>query len=204
MDFNETFENIKNKAAVAAQAAAGKAKNLAQISKANIDIRAEQDKQKKAYTELGKLFYRDFITGEESDEAEYLPWCDKVTESVRKVNELRELIDSLKAKDKPEAEEAAETEEAVEAEQAAEPVKTSTVGFKLNGIITSVKDKIAAAANKVGESASRKTEDPCDYGDDVEEAAFECADEVKEDVCECAEEVKEEVCKCAEEIKPEE
>lgn len=201
MDFNETFENIKNKAAVAAQAAAGKAKNLAQISKANIDIRAEQDKQKKAYTELGKLFYRDFITGEESDEAEYLPWCDKVTESVRKVNELRELIENLKAKDNPEAE---ATEAEGEVEKSAAPEKTASVGSKLGEIFVSVKDKITAAANKVGESASRKTEDPCDYGDDVEEAAFECADEVKEDVCECAEEVKEEVCKCAEEIKPEE
>ena len=99
MDFNESFENIKNKAASAAQTAAAKAKGLAQIAKANIDIRAEQDKQKKAYTELGKLFYRDYVTGEASDEAEFLPLCDKITESVKKVNELRDLIDDLKSGD---------------------------------------------------------------------------------------------------------
>lgn len=102
MDFNETFENIKTKATEAAQTAAAKAKTLAQIAKANIDIRSEQDKQKKAYTELGRLFYRDYITGEASDEAEYLPWCEKITDSVKKVNELRDMIDDLKAGETPE------------------------------------------------------------------------------------------------------
>lgn len=97
MDFSETFENIKTKATETAQAAAAKAKTLAQIAKANVEILAEQDKQKKGYLELGKLFYRDYVTGEASDEAEYLPWCDKITDSVKKVNQLRDWIDELKA-----------------------------------------------------------------------------------------------------------
>lgn len=101
MDFNESFENIKTKAAAAAQTAASKAKSLAQIAKANLDIRSEQDKQKKAYTELGKLFYRDYVTGEASDEAEFLPLCEKITESVKRVNALRDLIDDLKAGEEP-------------------------------------------------------------------------------------------------------
>lgn len=101
MDFTETFENIKNKASEAAQTAANKAKSLAQIAKANVEIKTEQEKQKKAYIELGKLFFRDYTTGETSDEAEYLPWCDKVSESVKKVDELKALIDDLKAKDEP-------------------------------------------------------------------------------------------------------
>lgn len=156
MDFNETFENIKNKATEAAQTAATKAKNLAQIAKANIDIRSEQDKQKKAYTELGKLFYRDFITGEESDEAEYLPWCDKVTESVRKVNELREMIDDLKAKEEP-ADAPCEDAECAEA-----------AGGKISEFVAAAKEKAEAAAEKACECAEEVKEDVC-----------ECAEEIK-------------------------
>ncbi len=167
MDFNETFENIKSKATEAAQTAATKAKNLAQIAKANIDIRAEQDKQKKAYTELGKLFYRDFITGEEADEAEYMPWCDKVTESVRKVNELRDQIEELKAKDAPAD---AETEEAAEEGSG-----------KIGEFLDAVKEKAEAAKEEASKCA-----------DEIKEEVCECADEVKEEVCECAEEIKSE------------
>ncbi len=165
MDFNETFENIKTKATEAAQTAATKAKNLAQIAKANIDIRSEQDKQKKAYTELGKLFYRDFITGEEADEAEYMPWCDKVTESVRKVNELREQIDELKAKDAP-----ADVDRCEDAES--EP------------------GKVAECLEAVKEKAEAMKADACECAEEVKEKVCECAEEVKEEVCECADEIK--------------
>lgn len=166
MDFNETFENIKTKASEAAQVAATKAKNLAQIAKANIDIRAEQDKQKKAYNELGKLFYRDFITGEEADEAEYMPWCDKVTESVRKVNELRDLIDELKAKDAP-----ADAETSEDSESAA---------GKISEFVEAVKEKAETAKENACKCAEEAKEDIC-----------ECAEEVKEDICDCAEETPE-------------
>lgn len=99
MDFNESFENIKSKATDAAQSAARKAKLLAFIAKSNITILSEQDKQKKAYTELGKLYYRDYVTGEEPDEAEYLPWCEKVTQSVKVVDELKTAVEQAKAED---------------------------------------------------------------------------------------------------------
>ena len=99
MDFNESFENIKSKATDAAQGAARKAKLLAFIAKTNINILSEQDKQKKAYTELGKLYYRDYVTGEEPDEAEYLPWCEKLTESVKTVEEMKTAMEQAKAED---------------------------------------------------------------------------------------------------------
>lgn len=173
MDFNEKFESVKNKASEAAQTAAAKAKSLAKIAKANIDIRSEQEKQKKAYTELGKLFYRDFITGEASDEAEYLPWCDKVTESVRKVNELRDMISDLKAKEEPADAEADECPEECSAEKLEEQseenceAKSDAVG-KISEFFAAAKEKAKAAA----------------------ESAGECAEEIKEDVCECADEIK--------------
>ena len=156
MDFNESFENIKNKAATAAQTAATKAKSLAQIAKANIDIRAEQDKQKKTYTELGKLFYRDYVTGEASDEAEFLPLCDKITESVKKVNELRDLIDDLKSGDT--ADDAEFSECAEEACECAEE-----------------------AAEEVCECAEEAAEEACECAEQAEEAVCECAEKASEE-----------------------
>lgn len=157
MDFNETFENFKTKATEAAQTAATKAKNLAQIAKANIDIRSEQEKQKKAYTELGKLFYRDFITGEEADGAEYMPWCDKVTESVQKVNKLRDLIEELKNR---EVAEDAETCDVAPCDE--------TADGKIAEFVEAAKEKAEVAAEKA-----------CDCAEEIKEDICECAEETK-------------------------
>lgn len=95
---NENLESIINALSDVAQAAASKARSLTAIAKSNVNILTEQEKLKKAYAELGKLYYRDFITGEEPDDAEYLPLCDKITELVKSIQTLRESIDDAKAK----------------------------------------------------------------------------------------------------------
>lgn len=158
MDFNETFENIKNKVSAVAQSGASKAKNLAQTAKANLDIRAEQDKQKKAYLELGKLFYRDFITGEESDEAEYLPWCDKITESVKKIDELRTMIDDMKSGDAPADAEVCD----------AEPCEETAGESKVAEFVEAAKEKAEEAAEEIRDCA-----------EDIKEDLCECAEEIK-------------------------
>ena len=94
---NESFESILNALTGAAQAAANKAKSLGSIAKSNVNILTEQEKLKKAYAELGKLYYRDYITGEEPDDAEYLPLCDKISEMVKGIQDLRSNIDAAKA-----------------------------------------------------------------------------------------------------------
>ena len=100
MAWNESLEALKGLVADAAQAAARVTKSAAAVTKSNISLLAEQDKLKKAYQELGKLYYRDFITGEEPDEAEYLPLCDAVTEATKNVEALRvELEDAPEAAD---------------------------------------------------------------------------------------------------------
>ena len=96
MRFSENFEAAKNMAVEAAQTAAAKAKELAAVAKANIAIYAEEDKVKKAEIELGKLYYRDYAVGEELDTAEYLPWCQKIDESKKLIEELKDYIESLK------------------------------------------------------------------------------------------------------------
>ena len=87
MGFNESFEAAKSFAVNAAQTAVQKAKVLAAIAKTNVSIYAEEDKIRKAEAQLGKLYYRDYAVGEEMDSAEYLPWCQKIDESKKLIEE---------------------------------------------------------------------------------------------------------------------
>ena len=96
MAFMNSIENIRDRAAEAAQAAAKKTKKLAEIAKANLSIYSEEDKIKKAQAELGKLYYRDYVVGEEMDTAEYLPWCQKIDEAKQTIADLRDYIEELK------------------------------------------------------------------------------------------------------------
>lgn len=97
MDLKESLDSLYGIASDAAQAAARKTKQLAEIAKANLSIYAEEDKIKKAQLELGKLYYRDYVLGEEQDEAEYLPWCQKIDESKQTIADMRDYIDELKS-----------------------------------------------------------------------------------------------------------
>ena len=96
MAFRDSLENFRDFAAEAAQNAAKTTRKLAEIAKANLSIYSEEDKIKKAYAELGKLYYRDYVVGEELDEAEYLPWCRKIDESKETIADLRDYIEVLK------------------------------------------------------------------------------------------------------------
>ena len=124
MAFSDNFETIKGYAAGAAQAAAKKTKQLATIAKANLEIMSEEEKVKKAQIELGKVYYKDFILEEEPDEAEYLPWCDKITESLKLIDNLKAEIELAKAAEA--REEAAEQEAAEPVDCEAEPVQEET------------------------------------------------------------------------------
>ena len=113
MALNDSFETLKNMLTDFAQVATRMTKSAAALTKANINILSEQDKLKKAYMELGKLYYRDYITGEEPDDAEYLPLCDAITEATQNIDNLRTTVQDIRsAKDDDQTEEASEAEEA--------------------------------------------------------------------------------------------
>ena len=113
MALNDSFETLKNMLTDFAQVATRMTKSAAAVTKANINILSEQDKLKKAYMELGKLYYRDYITGEEPDDAEYLPLCDAITEATQNIDNLRTTVQDIRsAKDDDQTEEASEAEEA--------------------------------------------------------------------------------------------
>ena len=123
MALKENFESFIDFAGEAAQTAAKKTKKLAEIAKSNLSIYSEEDKIKKAYAELGKLYYRDYVVGEELDEAEYLPWCQKIDESKQTIADLRDYIEVLKTErvvyDEAEAEDLTE-EDFADVEEARE------------------------------------------------------------------------------------
>ena len=94
--FNEYFETFKGMAVEGAQTAVKKTKQMAAIAKANFAIRTEEEKIKKAQIELGKLYYKDYIVGEDPDPAEYNPWCEKISESKIAIEDLKIAIEDLR------------------------------------------------------------------------------------------------------------
>lgn len=134
MSFSDNLENARNFAVNAAQTAAQKAKVLAAIAKANVTIYAEEDKIRKAELQLGKLYYRDFAVGEEMDSAEYLPWCEKISESKKLIAELKDSIDDMKAEMAGDADvEAAADETGEEALKPEEAKPEEPVVIELSG-----------------------------------------------------------------------
>lgn len=118
MDLKSTFENLKDRAAEMAQAGVAQSKRLAEIAKLKTANMAEEDAIKKAYIEIGKLYYAE--QGATPDGA-FAAACEKITASKALIETNNERIAELKQPGDPEAEPAAEVEaEAVEAE--AEPV----------------------------------------------------------------------------------
>ena len=90
------FDELRGKAVDVAQTAAQKTRELAAIAKAKLSILTEEDKIRKAQLELGKLYYRDYVLGEEMDNAEYLPWCDKISASKAAIEDLKDQIEDLR------------------------------------------------------------------------------------------------------------
>lgn len=104
MAFSDSVDILKDAAADAVQSATQAAVTMAHIAKYKMQILAEQEKIRKAYQTLGKVYYKDYITDEEPDEAEYKPACEKISECFRRINRLRDAI----AKERKEAEEKGE------------------------------------------------------------------------------------------------
>ena len=76
MDFKDTLDNLKDRAADLAQAGVAQSKRLAEIAKLKTANMAEEDAIKKAYMEIGKLYYAE--QGATPDGA-YAAACQKIT-----------------------------------------------------------------------------------------------------------------------------
>ena len=93
---NENVEALKDKAVDAAQAAARAAKLVAFLSQKKLLIAREQEKIRRNYTRLGRIYYKDYVTDEEPDEAEYKPLCEAISNSFRYINDLKDDIADAK------------------------------------------------------------------------------------------------------------
>lgn len=111
MDFKDTFDTLKDKATDLAQAGVAQSKRLAEIAKLKMANMAEEDAIKKAYIEIGKLYYAE--QGASPDGA-FAAACERVTASKAAIEANNDRIAELKQPGDPEPEMEAEIETAAE------------------------------------------------------------------------------------------
>ena len=107
MDFKSTFESLKDRAADLAQAGVAQSKRLAEIAKLKTANMAEEDAIKKAYIEIGKLYYAE--QGAAPDGA-YAAACERITASKALIETNNERIAELKQPGDPDPEVEVEVE----------------------------------------------------------------------------------------------
>ena len=87
------FDNFKEKATDLAQAGVAQSKRLAEIAKLKTANMGEEDTIKKAYIELGKLYYAEKGA---APEAAYAASCEKITAAKINIEENKARIAQLK------------------------------------------------------------------------------------------------------------
>ena len=88
------FDNFKEKATDLMQAGAAQSKRLAEIAKLKTANMAEEDTIKKAYVEIGKLYYAERGM---APEAAYVALCERITAAKVNIEENKNRIAELKA-----------------------------------------------------------------------------------------------------------
>ena len=109
------FDNFKEKATDLAQAGVAQSKRLAEIAKLKTANMGEEDTIKKAYIELGKLYYAEKGA---APEAAYAASCEKITAAKAAIEANTDRIAELKSSADDEVEVVARVEPV---ERAAEP-----------------------------------------------------------------------------------
>ena len=90
----ETAEHIAAKSIELARSAAEKTKLVARISKLNADVISEKDALRRAYLDLGKLYYEKFK--DEPDDV-LADNCRRIASSLAVISQCRDEIDQCKA-----------------------------------------------------------------------------------------------------------
>ena len=121
MSFLDTLKKTAGMAAQvtasAADTAVSKTRTMASIGRVKLAISSEEDKLKKAYTELGRLFYRDYQAQAEADMTEYQPWCDRAADAREQIQRLTQELETLKAEGKDSVKAEPKTEEEAKPEE---------------------------------------------------------------------------------------
>lgn len=99
MDLKDTFDTLKDKAADLAQAGVAQSKRLAEIAKLKVSNMGEEDTVKKAYLEIGRLYYAE--QGASPDGA-FAAACERITAAKAAIEANKARIAELKQPGDPE------------------------------------------------------------------------------------------------------
>ena len=88
------FDELKERAVDLGRAGVAKSKQLAEIGKLNLSSAGEEDAIKKAYIEIGKLYYAERGM---APETAYVALCEKITASKITIEENKARIAEIKA-----------------------------------------------------------------------------------------------------------
>ena len=90
------FEALKDKAKDLAQTGVSKSKQLGEIAKLNLANVGEEDTIRKAYMEIGKLYYAERGM---APEPAYAALCETITAAKVAIEENKNRVEELKAED---------------------------------------------------------------------------------------------------------
>ena len=88
------FDDLKDKATDLGRAGMAKSKQLMEITKLSLNNSGEEDAIRKAYLEIGKLYYAERGM---APEAAYVSLCEKITAAKINIEENKARIAELKA-----------------------------------------------------------------------------------------------------------
>ena len=102
MDIKDTLDTLKDKAVDLAQAGVAQSKRLAEIAKLKMANMSEEDAIKKAYLEIGRLYYAEKGA---APEGAYAAACQRITAAKAAIEANKERIGELKQPGDPAEEE---------------------------------------------------------------------------------------------------
>ena len=88
------FDELKDRAIDLGRAGVAKSKQLAEITRLSLNNASEEDTVRKAYVEIGKLYYAERGM---APEGAYAALCERITASKQKIEENRAKISEIKA-----------------------------------------------------------------------------------------------------------
>ena len=111
------LDELRDRAMDLGRAGVAKSKQLAEITRLSLNNASEEDAIKKAYVEIGKLYYAEHGT---APEGAYAAACERITASRAAIETNNDRIAQLKNSSDEEVEEETAREEATVSEPVAE------------------------------------------------------------------------------------
>ena len=124
MDLRDTLDTLKDRATDLAQAGVAQSKRLAEIAKLKMANMSEEDTIKRAYVELGKLYYAERGT---APEGAYVAACERITAARAAIETNKDRIAQLRMPGDPADEEIVAEVETEDVHEEAEPAESAEI-----------------------------------------------------------------------------